>query len=194
MANPFFSPFGGTADPSGGGGGISGSGLTGGLFGAAGGILSILGGEETSKAQQQVYQESAQIAGAEKQINEQRRQQMVLQTQRQQMENVRNVQKARSIGLAAVTNQGGGGGIQSSAYGGGQAAASAAGGRNEVALAQNEQIGQNIFNLNDQISDLRIAMAGEESKAAAGSGLSQLGGAIGKAAPLLGMAFPFPGL
>src|ERR1700692_2085997 len=151
MANPFFSPFGGTSNPSAPSGGMSAqAGMTAG-FGALGAGLDIAGSMETSGAESSIANSSKTIAGLDQQVNQQRQLQMNLSAQRQQTQNLRNVQRAKSAGLVASTSSGastgGQGGAISSGFAGGQAQAGAQGGFNALGISQNQQIGNTIFGL-----------------------------------------------
>lgn len=168
-------------------GGFGGAGLGLGAIGLAGSIFS---GMQSGQYEQQAAAESMKQTQLDEQINAQRQQQMVLYSQRQEMQNYRNVQRTRAMGMAAAVNSGAqfGSGIA-----GGQSAASAEGAQNTRNLSQNLQIGQNIFGLTSQIDQSRIAQSQDlsNSYSAQGrgsifSGLGSFGADIMKAGQFLG--------
>lgn len=187
-------------DPTGGlGSGLSASSIQSGI-GAAGagmGALGLVGNLiEGSKASDYASQEaglSMQNAGYEEQISSLRQRQMNLFGQRQQMENFRNVQKARAQGMAAAVSSG-------SQYGSGVAGAqsseSATGGRNQMQLGQDLSIGNQIFDWTGKIDQNKIQMARLQSQQASAQGMQsgfqgllQLGmGAMQAAGPIGMMA------
>lgn len=148
-------------------------------IGIGGLALSAIGQEEQSKAQSAVYQADVNTAQLEIQVNEQRRQQMQLNYQRQNMENLRNVQKAQAMGKAAAVQ---GGAQFGSGLAGGQAQEAAQGAGTTRDLSQNFQIGNKMFDLDNQIDQQKIAKANAESQANKASGLMSLGGDITKGA------------
>ena len=163
------------------GGGMGLGGWTAGV-GLAGLALSAWGQEQQSKAQSQVYQADVNTANLEMGVNEQRRQQMTLNFRRQSIENLRNVQKAQAAGLAAATQ---GGAQFGSGLAGGKSQEAAQGAWNMENLSQNFQIGNNIFDLDNQIDQQKINKANAESSANNAGGIAGLGGDILKAAPMI---------
>lgn len=170
--------------------GIQGDISSGGLsLGILGDVGSVYEGFQKADYQSQSAQISGQITGFEQQINAQRQQQMILNSKRQSVENLRNVQKAQSLGKSAAANQGA---LFGSGYAGGQASDASKGAFNAENISQNLQIGENIFGLQNQISAAQIRESQLESSAASAGGLAGLfsgaagiGGAIMKAAPEL---------
>jgi hypothetical protein len=148
-------------------------------IGIGGLALSAIGQEQQSKAQSAVYQSDINTASLEMQVNEQRRQQMNLNFRRQSIENLRNVQKTQAQGMAAAVA---GGAQFGSGAKGGQAQAAAQGGWNMESLSQNFQIGNQMFNLDNQIDQQKIAKAQAETAASKASGIASLGGDITKGA------------
>lgn len=164
---------------------------------AVGTGLQIYGGMKQSgiaKQQAAIGQQQASIsadeAAQEQGINYQKQQQMQLQASRMQLENFRNVQRARAQGLNTAVSQGAqfGSGLQ-----GGQAQATDQGYTNALGINQNLEIGNNIFGYNNAISQDRIKSAGLQSQSAAlggdaatASGISSLGGALVKTGPTIG--------
>lgn len=129
---------------------------------AAGGLaMSLIGSAKASTASNSYYQGEQNIAGLELKVNEQRKSAMEVDARRRQLEVVRNNQRARSMAQTTATSQGAqfGSGLQG-AYGG-------IGGQSETNLLgvnQNLEIGRNIFGLDTQISQQKIANAGFESQ------------------------------
>jgi hypothetical protein len=145
------------------GAGIIGFGMqVGGMFGMA-------------SASKQAAQISQGIARDEQAINAQKYQQMLLQNRRQQLENIRNVQRQRALATASAVNQGAqyGTGLQ-----GGLAEIYNKGTENALGLAQGEEIGTNIYNLNASISDKKMQMADVQSDMAISQGIMSLGGSL----------------
>ena len=117
----------------------------------------------TSKASEQSYAASSASAdinqgviGAERGIESQKRSAMELSAKPQQLEIIRNQQRARSLGLTTATAQGAaqGSGLQG-AYG----QISGQTGVNILGVQQNLEVGRNIFDLNRTISERRIDMS-----------------------------------
>lgn len=166
-------------------------------LGLAGLGLSLFGGAEQASVAKQQAQISAQVANVSGQISQdelqvqaQKQQQVQLEANRQQLQNFRNVQQAQAQSVAAATAQGAqfGSGLQ-----GGLASASAEGNTNALGIAQNLEIGKNIFGIDTDISQKRIQIAGLQSqsallggKAAEGQGFQSLGGALLKSGPIIG--------
>lgn len=148
-------------------------------IGAAGLITSLIGGAGQTNAAKQSAQIQGQITGLESQVNDQRQQAMVLSARRQQLEIVRNNQRARAMGLNSAVNQGA---LFSSGYAGGQAQVGDQSLFNLTGVQQNLGIGQNIFSLDKQISAQKMQLSQVQSAAATDSGLSSLGGSIMKSA------------
>lgn len=98
---------------------------------------------------------NAAILGGQQDIEAQRNQAMHLQANRQQMEIIRQGQRARSLALATATAQGAnkGSGLQ-----GGYGQISGQTGVNTKGVQQNLGIGQNIFDLNAGITTQRLGL------------------------------------
>lgn len=152
--------------------GTAGSGL-GALFSIGGGIFSAITGDEDQK----------KIAGIEKQIavtqmqeNYQRRTAMELTARRTQMQSLRQAQLARSMALTQSTSGGSqfGSGLQ-----GGYASISGMTTTNMLGMSNNLEIGENVFNLSDQESEEKAALATAQSKAASDQAMGKLFGGIG---------------
>lgn len=146
-------------------------------IGAVGLGLQVFGGFSAASAAKQAYGIQQNITGLEGQVNDQRRQAMELSARRQQLENFRNTQRVRAMGMNAAVNQGAqfGSGLQ-----GGQAQATDQGNFNALGVSQNLQIGRNMFGLQDQISQQKLALSGVQSSQATDQAWAGLGGALTK--------------
>ena len=151
-----------------------------GVLGLAG---SIFGGIESSQGAQSKYQSEMQIANLQMQEDQQRRQAMEISARRQQLENVRKAQQFSAANLAAAVNQGA---QFSSAGEAGRSAPGAAAAYSNLGISQNLQIGEQLFNINQQISEQKINEAKAESQIASGQGISSIFGAIGQQAGNIG--------
>lgn len=154
-----------------------------GLVGAGIGLYGTIGAMDAAKQASQV---SGEIAGQEEAINATRRQQMNLMAERQNIENYRNVQRTRAMGMAAAVNQGAqfGSGIA-----GAQGAESAEGAQNTRNIDQNRQIGNKIFGYTDTIDSLQQQLAGLQGTMATDQGIMGIGRAVMGAAGPLGNLF-----
>jgi hypothetical protein len=154
-------------------------------IGIAGFGASLYGGLAGAKVAGQETQVSENIAQNEQAINQQKNQQMQLQASRAQLQNFRNAQRLRAQATAASVQ---GGSQYGSGLGGGYGGISGQAGTNSLGINQNEQIGQNIFGLQNNISADKMQMAKLQGYAAEDQGISSLGGALTKAAPTLSPA------
>lgn len=152
-------------------------------IGAVGLGMSIFGGVSASQHAEEAARVSGQIAGLEKDVNEQRRTAMELSSRRQQMEVFRNNQRQRAMASNAAVNQGAqfGSGLQ-----GGLAQVQDQSMFNSLGISQNLEIGRNIFGLNDQISGYKAQLSSIQGSMATDQGLASLGGSITKGAGMLG--------
>ncbi len=152
-------------------------------LGLAGLAMQVFGGLGAADVSKQTAKLSAGVAEDEQQVNVQKRQQMQLEANRQQLQNFRNVQQARARSLESATNQGAqfGSGLQ-----GGLASATSEGNVNALGISQNLEIGQNIFGIEGDISSKRVQMAQLGGKAATDQGIASLGGAVLKSGPTIG--------
>lgn len=157
-----------------------------------GGVLEFLGAEQEMKAAKEISSDSAVIAGYEEQINEVKRTQMNVQTNRQEMENLRNTQRAVATGRAAATNQGvasGTGAGTSSGLAGGRAADVTAGAVNTQNLVANQYLGNKVFDLTSSIDQYKQKIALAQGSEATGAGLASLGQGIMGSSLNLGKLF-----
>lgn len=129
------------------------------LFGAIGAVAQIAGAFTQASASSQIAKESSHTEDL-------RRQQMLLEGERQKRESIRNTLKARSLGLVAGVASGAN--LGSSGIQGGQAQISNHGAENVSGVSKGTSIGGQIFDSNAKI-------AGLGSLAAWGGGLSSLG-------------------
>ncbi|SRR6266550_3064422 len=135
---------------------------------SAGQLTSMFGAHAANAAQRRDI-------GLERQVEGQRRQAMELDANRRRLETYRVAQRMRATALTTASSQGAqqGSGL-AGAYGqiGGQS------GVNLLGLNQNTQIGENIFGLNSQISDTKIAQANAQQTMQLGSGISSFGSSL----------------
>lgn len=159
--------------------GLGVSAATGNVIGAGvqgiGLATSIFGGISQSQHASEAYGIQANISGLENKVNDQREIAMHLSARRQQMEVLRSNQRARAQGLNAAVSQGANFGT---GYLGGQAQIKDQGAFNLAGINQNLEIGQNIFGLNRQISDQKLALSNVQSSMSTDQGISSLGGSI----------------
>lgn len=151
--------------------------------------VSAFGAYEKYDAAKQTAQSQENIAGLETQQDAVRRQAMEIQARRQQLEVLRVQQRTRSVAESNATNQGAqlGSGLQ-----GGYGQISGMTGNNLTGIRENLAAGENMFDLNAQISQQRIQIARSSSESAFGTGLMTLGGGIlssASAAGRLGQGF-----
>lgn len=128
------------------------------------------GSKDVSAAQQQQIR-------LEQQAEAQRRQAMEIKARRDRLEAIRVGQRARALGLATATSQGATG-AGSSGIQGAFGQISGQTGTNLLGITQPLEIGQNIFDINSQISQAKIAQAQAGTQVSFGQGLSSLGGQL----------------
>src|SRR5882672_3503245 len=136
--------------------------------------MQIFGGIKGSEVAGQQAQQSRYIAQDEQRINDQKRQQMLLESHRNQLQIFRNNQRLRAQATNAATQQGAqfGSGLQ-----GGLAQIEDQGLFNSQGINQNVEIGQNIFGINNDISQHKMQLASLGGDASDAAGLASLGGA-----------------
>lgn len=152
-------------------------------IGAIGLGLKLWGGANASSDASQIANVSGQNAALEGQVNNQKAMAMQLSSHRQVIEDYRNTQRARSMGVNASVNQGA---QYGSGAAGGAAQALDTGLFNTQGVNQQAQIGGNIFALNSQESGNNITIAGLKGQQATAEGMSNLGGSLFGAAQTLG--------
>jgi len=138
--------------------------------GIAGTAVSYAGQQQAASAQKKVLA-SQQAAEASRQT------QMNLDATRKKREILRQAQIARAAAVSTANAQGAG---DTSALEGAQGAIAGQSGVNLTGVAQNQELGNNIFAANAQTGAARIQEAGAGALSAAGSGISSLGGALVK--------------
>jgi hypothetical protein len=167
--------------------GAIGSGL-GGVLSLGGSIYGAIAGSEQAG---KINQDYNQIMQTQMQENALRRTTMELQTRRQETQNIRQAQYARSMALNTATNQGAqfGSGLQG-AYGSISGQAST----NQLQLSQNLQSSEQMFNLNDTLSAEQKNLAADQAGMQSIQGLTSMFGNIGKSLGNIGslasLAFP----
>lgn len=171
------------ADLAGTGANIASGNYVGAAASAIGLGMSIFGGLSQSAIAKEQAGVSADIATQEQGIKDQKQQAMELAGRRQQLEIIRNNQRARSMAENAAVNQGAqfGSGLQ-----GGLAQITDQSEFNLVGVNSALETGRNIAGYNNQISKdkIRIAQLGGDSASA--GGFASLGGSIMKAGPTIG--------
>lgn len=135
-------------------------------------ISSVVGGIMSANAAKQQAGIQKNIAGLEMQQDQVRRQAMELSSHRQSMEVLRNAQRARALGLNSATNQGA---QQGSGLQGGYGQISGQTNVNQLGISQNLSLGENMFDLNNQISKQKMAYADAGGQLATGQGISSFG-------------------
>jgi hypothetical protein len=155
--------------------GFGGAGLA---LAAVGTVGSIVEGQKLAQTQSQEAQNSMQQFGVDEQMNNARQQQMTLSSQRQQMQNLRNLQRAKASGLAGAVSSGAQFG---SGLAGAQAGETAQAGVNTLNTAQNQMIGNQMFGLMNRQDQLKIQMAGLQSTAATQQGTMSMFQGAGQA-------------
>lgn len=168
---------------------------TGNPLAIAGGIaglgMSIMGGMDSTSAASQKAQAQKKIADLETQQDAVRKQAMEISARRQQMEVLRNQQRARSLALNSATSQGAqmGSGLQ-----GGYGQVAGQSGVNLLGISQGLQSGEQMFGLNAQINSQKMNIADSDSLSAKGAGLSKLGGSLmGSFGPIKNLSGNFGG-
>lgn len=143
------------------------------LIAGGGMAMQAYSAYSSAQAAKEQAKYSAANAGLEMQQDQVRRQAMELNAHRQSMEVLRNAQRARAVGLNNATTSGSqlGSGVQ-----GGYGQISGQSGVNLLGINQNLQMGEQMFDLNAQISQNKIAMA----KAGGNLATSQAVGSFGK--------------
>lgn len=145
--------------------------------------LSLFGASEqaaNAKAQAAV---SMDIAQQELGINEEKKKAMEINARRQQLEILRNTQRARAQSVNAAVSQGAslGSGLEGGLYD-----VQNQGAFNLLGVNSALATGRSIAGYNDMISQDKIKLAQLGGEAASAQGLTSIGGALMKAGPLIG--------
>lgn len=168
--------------------GSSGQTQSGAGFGLLGLGASIAGGVISYDASKQANAAQMQEIGLEAQQNQQRQQAMNLNARRQQMEILRNTQRARSLALNNATSQGA---QLGSGLSGGYGNIAGQSGQNALGITENQQIGNTMFGLQSQISGQQLNYAQAQQQEQLGAGISSLGksvaGSAGSLSALIGL-------
>ena len=130
---------------------------------------SLFGGMDSSHKMSEL---SRQDYALQMQANLERKKQMELMARRQQMETLRNSQRARSISLANASAQGAQFG---SGLSGGYGQIAGMTNTNLLGIGQNLEIGRNLFNIDTQRSALGVEQSKVAEDAAFWKGLGGLG-------------------
>lgn len=163
------------------------SAATGNPIGAALGIggfaLSVLGNKQKADYSEQIAGVSKKMTGVEMDQDKVRQQAMELSARRQQIEVLRNAQRARSLALNNATSQGA---QQGSGLQGGYGQIAGATAWNSLGINQSLLAGNQMFGLNAKLSGLKMQMADWQSKQAQAQGTAALGGSLMQASGPIG--------
>lgn len=145
--------------------------------------MSIFGGASSASDAKQAANIQSNIAGLEGGLEDQRHTAMELSAHRQQLEILRNNQRARATAMTNATSQGAqyGSGLQ-----GGLAQVQDQSLFNLAGVNQNLQIGEAMFGINKQITEQKQQLAQVQSQSATDQGVASLGGSLIKAGPVIG--------
>lgn len=155
-------------------------------IGAIGLATSIYGMVKGSKDASQASDVQNQILATEQQENDVRNKAVHVQYQRQQIQNVRNVQRTQAMNKVAATNQGAKDG---SGLAGGQAGAVAAGDWNALGASNSLQSSDQMFALDKTIGTLKQDLGNIDSSMATDKGIQGLGSSIMGSASSIGRLF-----
>lgn len=149
-------------------------------FGLAGLGLSIFGGLSAMDASKQETQISQEEVGVEEQQDQVRRQAMELSAARQMTQDTRNAQSQgqMAIAAAAASGQSTMQGQQSSGLQGALGTIASSAGQNKLGISQNLQEGEQMFNLNYQLDQLKGQMAKYQGQQATDQGLMSMGSSL----------------
>lgn len=145
--------------------------------------MSIFGGMQQADVAKQQAQVSRDIAGQEQGINDEKQKAMEISGRRQQLEIMRNTQRAQAQATNNAVNQGAqfGSGLQ-----GGLAQVADQGLFNITGVNLGLETGRSINTYNRSISQDKMKMADLGGDMAEAQGWSSLGGAIMKSGPMIG--------
>ena len=156
------------------------------LLGLVGAGMSFGGSIGSLFGSSKANDEKMKQAQLQMQIEAKRRQAMELNARRQQTENLRNTQLQRSMAITSATAQGAQFG---SGLAGGLAQVSGQGYWNSQGISHNLALGQDIFGLNAQISQSKLAEGSYGSQAAMYQGISSMGSSLFNVSGKLGNIF-----
>lgn len=145
--------------------------------------MSLFGGMSAASDASQAASIQSNIAGLEGGLEDQRHKAMELSASRQQLEILRNNQRARSTAMVNATNQGAqlGSGLQ-----GGLDQVQDQSLFNLAGVNQNLQIGEKMFGINQQITAQKQQLAQIQGQSATDQSIASLGGALVKTGPVIG--------
>lgn len=149
---------------------------------AVGTFMGMSASHEANQAQRAQIEDEQKVEG-------QRQQVASLLHERNQMQILRNHQRARSMGLEAAATQGA---QQGSGIAGAYGQIRGQSGVDLVGENQNWEIGQNVFNLNAQISRHKIDYANAQQDLQTAQGISSLGSSISGASKSFSNIFSGP--
>lgn len=137
--------------------------------------LQVYGTAKSTSAAKAQSQYQQQIAADQQRQEALRQKQMELDARRRQLEQVRNMQKARALALSNANAQGAqfGSGLP-----GGFGQISGEGNTQLLGVNQSLLLGRENFGLSADISSARYGYAGASGQYATGQGLSSLGGGL----------------
>lgn len=145
--------------------------------------LQLFGGSQQAEISKEISQASYDKAQREGNINDLKQQQVRLESQRMQMQNVRNIQRQRALATASATSQGAqyGSGLE-----GGLADVTNQGMFNMQGVNSALQTSNQIYTQNIGITQDNMKVASLQGEAASAAGMASLGGALMKAGPIIG--------
>ena len=154
-----------------------------GVVGLVGLGLSMSGSNQAAKKAQEIAQVEKQIFQVQKEENNVRREAMVMSSRRDQLEQIRNSQRARAMALNTAASQGAqfGSGLQ-----GGYGQISGQIGGNLLNISGNLERGEKMFNFENAISDYRAQESQLKGEQAAAQGQASLGSSLFQASGTLG--------
>lgn len=141
--------------------------------------MQLYGGIKASEDAHQAAQIQQSITTLDMSANAQRQQAMELSASRQKLEDFRQAQRLHAQSENNAVESGSQFG---SGYAGGQAQITDQNGYNILGVNQNLQIGRNIFGIDNQIDNQKIALSGVQSQQATDQGIASFGQSLGKSA------------
>jgi hypothetical protein len=162
------------------------AGLIGGAISLAGVAVSLDAALDESKQQQRYYDVSKQIVQVQQQENLERKKAMEYSARRQEMENLRNGQKA----IAAATNfAANSGGLFGSSVKGARGSADAQVAFGSQGISQAVQTGRAMYGLSEQQTAFQMQQADIMSNIASDKGQEAIGNALISGGSALGRMF-----
>lgn len=145
--------------------------------------MSLFGGASAASDAKQAAQIQSNIAGSEQELEGQRYEAMQLSAKRQSLETLRNNQKLRANAVNTAVNQGAQFG---SGLSGGLAEVQDQGAFALAGINKNLAFGENMFNINKDITNSKQQLAQVQGQMATDQGIASMGGALTKAGPTIG--------